>query len=507
MVSHSPSGFPRALCGGTVVALALGLRLWNLHFGLPEWYHPDELLKARAVARIAAGDLHPGSFYHPSFMLYAAALTLRLQHPGGTGIDEQAAVRAGRLTVALLATATVGLTFVAGVYAYDTFVGLVAALLLAVAPLHVVCSHYLKEDVPLAFWATGVLIASLRIVSRGAPRDSVVAGLLAGIAAGTKYTGLLFVALPGLAVRERGRSAPESDAAGTATRRVVTAAAVGFLLTTPFALLDVMGFVRGAAHEGGNAFTGMAGIRVWPFAYVWTYHLQYSIVPGFGLLPTVLAVIGILLALWRRAPADRLLVITVLALYLIFESSPYKPPPNADRHVVPLLPFLAILAATAWRAGTQLSRERRAAIGLLAIVVAGPLLSSVRLTSAMQPDTRQAAAAWLREHACGSARIVLEGALNSGGVLVPAYVPALPSACAATYIYSLERDRDQLENADIAVASSFMYERFLRLLPASAETRQFYERFFASHRLMAEFVPRYGSYGFHNPTIRIYALK
>lgn len=499
MGSHSPSGFLRALSVGAILSLALVLRLWNLSFGLPEWYHPDEVLKARAIARIAAGDLHPGSFYHPSFILYASALTLRLRHPSGAGIDEQSAVRAGRLTVALLGTATVGLTLLAGARAYGIVAGIIAALLLAIAPLHVVCSHYLKEDIPLTFWGVATFLASLRILARDAPRDVTLAAFLAGIAAGTKYTGLLFVALPWLAQRARG-SHP-------APRRILIAAAAGFLLTTPFALIDATGFLRGAAHGGGNAFTGMAGIRVWPFSYLWTYHLRFSILPGLGGFPVLAAFIGAIVALRRRNGADRILLATVAVLYLVFESSPYKPPPNAERHVVPLLPFLALLAATGLQAAAGAARDRRLAVLLLALVMCGPLVSSLRLISAMQPDTRQAAAEWLRTHACGRSRIVLEGALNAGGALVPFYVPALPSDCGATYVYSLERDRSALENADLAVASSFMYERALELLAPSSDVRQFYERFFASHRLVAEFDPSYKSYGFHNPTIRIYAVK
>jgi hypothetical protein len=196
----------------------------------------------------------------------------------------------------------------------------------------------------------------------------------------------------------------------------------------------------------------------------------------------------------------------VQVVYQVFESSPYKPPPNADRHLVPLLPFLSLLAAVAVRAGLYAVHDRRIAIGLLVLVVGFPLAASIRLTAAMRSDTRQAAAEWLRQHACGTTRIVLEGALNAGGTVVPSYVPALPRDCRATYVYSLHRERGVLAEADIAVASSFMYERFLHLLPASADARQFYERFFASHQLLAEFAPRYKSYGFHNPTIRIYRV-
>jgi 4-amino-4-deoxy-L-arabinose transferase-like glycosyltransferase len=497
-VAIHPSRFLRTALLGAIVVLALALRLWNLQFGLPEWYHPDELLKARAIARIASGDLHPGSFYHPSFMLYASAMMLRLQHADGSGIDEQSAVRAGRLMVALLGTATVGLTFLAGARAYGATAGLIAALLLAVAPLHVVCSHYLKEDVPLTFWAVATFVTSLGILSRGATRDVTRAAFLAGLAAGTKYTGLLCIALPWMAQRARGSE--------RGPRRVLVAATCGFLLTTPFALIDPVGFVRGAGHEGGNAFTGMAGVRVWPFAYLWTYHLRFSLLPGVGLLPMLAAAVGMISAWQRRTTVDRMLLAIVIALYAIFETSPYKPPPNADRYVLPLLPFVALLGATGLQAAAMAIRDQRLGVALITLVMSAPLLTSMRLTSAMQPDTRQDAAQWLRTHACGQSRIVLEGALNSAGVMVPAYVPTLPSDCPATYVYSLERDRAALEDADFAIATSFMYERYLTLLPPESTVRQFYEQFFATHALVAQFAPRYESYGFHNPTIRIYQL-
>jgi hypothetical protein len=347
-------------------------------------------------------------------------------------------------------------------------------------------------------WGIATFIASVRILNRAAPRDRTLAGFLAGIATGTKYTGVLFVILPWLAQR------PRHDGNG---RRIVLAALCGFLFTTPFAVLDIPALLVGIGHGSGNALTGMAGISVSPFAYLWTYHLRFSLVPGAGVLPLLLAGLGAIVAWRRQSAVDRLLLATVILLYLVFESSPYKPPPNADRQVVPLLPFVSLLAAVGWQAAATAMRDRRLAGALLFVMLCEPLVSSIRLTSAMRPDTREAAADWLRTQACGASRIVLEGALNAEGTIRPAYVPALPAECNATYVYSLERERVALENADLAVASSFMYDRFLHLLPPSSARRQFYERFFSTHTLVAEFRPRVASYGFHNPTIRIYALE
>jgi 4-amino-4-deoxy-L-arabinose transferase-like glycosyltransferase len=557
-----------------VVAVALALRLWNLSFGIPDWYHPDEPLKAPIVLQMAGGDLDPEYFYHPSFMLYASAATLRVMQASGAPHDQQTALRAGRLTVALLGTATVAVTFFLGRTLGGFMTGLVAAALLAVVPLHVVCSHYLKEDVPMALWATACFLAALSIVSRGRRRDYLLTGFLAGVAAGSKYAGLLFVLLPWLAHRERvnaecgmrnaelgGQSGGKSGV--RSAKRMLSlglvASAAGFLLVTPYALIGAPRFLLGLGHESGNVLMGFAGIAVSPQSYLWTYHLRYSILPGLGLLPTVLALVGFGLALRSRDAAARLLTTVVFALYAVFENSPYKPPPNADRYLVPTLPFLCVLAAQcverlAAQAGVlagnssatlrqaqgerkelgdagpdplilsaskderrvsrQLAKDlrlrmRSRAAGWVAVVVAAaaiasPLVDSVRLDQSMSADTRESARRWLIENACDGRRILLEGALSVRGQAVPAYVPELPEKCAATYVYSLARTSVPIDHYDFLVASSFMYQRFFRFASAPEDIREFYRRLFDANRPVVEFIPTYRSYGFHNPTIRIY---
>lgn len=507
--------FIRAAALTTIVALALALRLWNIDFGLPDWYHPDEPLKARIVADMAAGDLDPQYFYHPSFILYAAALAHRAWRSAGGEADERSAAVAGRTVVALLGAATVPLIYLLGRRLGGPAAGLLAALLLTLAPLHVVCSHYLKEDVPLAFWAVAAFLACLRVAERGRKRDYLVAGFVAGLGAGTKYPGLLLVGLIWLAHREQRlvpRVATEAAPAGH-LRLAIAASGLGFLLTTPYALVRLPTFLLGLGHAGGNFFTGMAGIAVSPLDHLWTFHLRHSIVPGLGAIATVLAVVQLGRAFRVRTATFHLLTAVVFTFYTVFEISPYKPPPNSDRHVVPLLPFLAVLTAllavqARSFAARRLGRSGDLTVfGIALLIVAEPGLESVRLVRAMQDDTRAAARQWLLDHACGNKRILLEGGLNAGGVIVPSYVPQLPPRCEATYTYSLAREAGHLGRYDLLVASSFMYERFFRHAGAPAEVREFYRQVFETHERVTEFVPRGRSYGFHNPIIRIYRAR
>ena len=89
--------------------------------------------------------------------------------------------------MALIGTLAVGLTFVAARRFFDRRVGLVAALLMAVAFLPVFYSHVALNNVPATAAALGSLIGTAGILRRGATRDYVLAGAFVGVAAATKY--------------------------------------------------------------------------------------------------------------------------------------------------------------------------------------------------------------------------------------------------------------------------------------------------------------------------------
>lgn len=156
----------RALPWVFIGALALGLRLYGLRFGLPAVYNPDEVaIMSRALA-FAKGDLNPHNFLYPSFYFYVlfawegmtAVLAVATRAVDSLGafqreffLDPTRVFVAGRLLTALLGTATVIATGFLGARIRPAFVAPIAAVLLAIAPLHVLNSHYVKHDVPVTF--------------------------------------------------------------------------------------------------------------------------------------------------------------------------------------------------------------------------------------------------------------------------------------------------------------------------------------------------------------------
>src|SRR5829696_5298777 len=239
-------------------SLALGLRLYGLRYGLPAVYNPDEVAIMSRALTFAKGDLNPHNFLYPSFyfyVLFACEGLTALVAVASRSVESFAAFQreffldptrvfvAGRLLTALLGTATVVATGVLGTRIATTVVGAVAALLLAVAPLHVLNSHYVKHDVPVTLLIVLAYLAYDRLWRL--PPDSgkhaiaeaplLIAAAITGAAFSTHYYAI-FLAIPLAWSAARG-SRSSRDAATRVAIAAVVSAFVFFLLS-PFLLLE-----------------------------------------------------------------------------------------------------------------------------------------------------------------------------------------------------------------------------------------------------------------------------
>src|SRR6188768_3197469 len=187
-----------------IFLLALALRIYGLRYGLPAVYNPDEVaIMSRALA-FGKWDFNPHNFLYPSFYFYAlfawegltAALAVAVRSVASFGafqreffVDPTRVFVAGRLLTALLGAATVAATGLLGARMTSLggrAAGVFAALLLAVAPLHVLNSHYVKHDVPVTCLIVLAYLAYDRLWNR--PDDQAEGPLLVAAA----ITGVAF---------------------------------------------------------------------------------------------------------------------------------------------------------------------------------------------------------------------------------------------------------------------------------------------------------------------------
>lgn len=348
-------GGPWTALGG-LLALAAGLRLVGIRYGLPlPVLNPDEQnIVPRAWRMVHGGGPDPDWFDYPSLLLYLLA-------PFQAWSDEPSYL-AARLVAVALGLAGVAAAWWLGSRAYGRLAGGVAAAAVTVATVHVTYSRMAVTDVALAL---GVTVALALLVD-----DRIeLAGLAAGLAASAKYPGLILLV-------------PLVAAAWGRWRRLAVAGALvaaGFLAASPYVAVhagDALGDawrVQRLAHEGWLGFEDDS----WA-GFAFAGRLWDALGPAL-----IVAAAGLVLALAaaRRSRPDLVLASFVVAYFaslLTLEA-------HFDRYVLPLVPALAVLAGRL---------RSLAPVTLLLLVV--PLTWSIRDARELtRTDTRVVAARWL----------------------------------------------------------------------------------------------------------------
>ena len=191
---------------GAVLALALGLRLYNVNWDQDNHLHPDErhlTLTANALelpsgpGEYFATDSSPlnpynrdtGSFVYGSFpLVLTKVVAVALDYD-----DYDHIVLVGRYLSGLFDAATVLLVFLLGRRLFGYGPGLIAALLYATAPLAIQHAHFFVVDPFLVFFITAALFFAVRIGQLGRRQDYILAGLALGLGTASKLTALSFL--------------------------------------------------------------------------------------------------------------------------------------------------------------------------------------------------------------------------------------------------------------------------------------------------------------------------
>jgi hypothetical protein len=425
-----------------IFLLALALRIYGLRYGLPAVYNPDEVaIMSRALA-FGKWDFNPHNFLYPSFYFYAlfawegltALLAVATRSVASFGafqreffLDPTRVFVAGRLLTALLGAGTVIATGVLGSRVSGWFAGVLAALLLAVAPLHVLNSHYVKHDVPVTFLIVLAYLAYDRLWNlppegrsyrstkegsgsfrlpwperAGASRRQAEGPLLAaaaitGVAFSTHYYAI-FLAIPlAWSAARRARDTAE------AMRRIAIAAAVSgavFFLLSPFILVEpgtALRDIRANREIVVDRAIGNLGYLASAARYGALLLFDTA-----GPIAPLLAVIGLAVGM-RRDLARTLVLLAFPIPFLLFIAGTFP----ASRYLVPLVPFVALFAGIAVVEIWNRQRLMAQLVFVAAFAMAG--LESLRAGAFIrETDTRTLALEYIQEHIPAGATILTQ---------------------------------------------------------------------------------------------------
>lgn len=487
-------------CLAGVLLAALGLRLWGIAFGLPYLYHPDEPGYVSIAQNIfKTGDLNPHFFNYPSLFFYLNALAyvpyyligglvgafgspadiagpaLLIGGSGKTALPSTFLL--GRGVSVAFGVAAVALTFHIGRRMTGrTAVGTLAALFLAVSPTHIANGRFIAPDVFLSFFVLLAAWFAFKVYEAGRTIDYLLAGAAIGLVGSTKYNGVIIavVLLAAHFLRYGIRGFREWR-----LYLAPVAAVVAFLATTPFALLDRAHFLEGVRIEAlhyASGHPGTAGNTLgWYLDYLWSTEGPVVLVGG----------LAILWGIYRRSKPVLLLAVYPVAYFAFIGAFVV----HNDRTLLPLLPFLFLLAADMLVGLYGWARERArgraawtgAAVALMLVCLALPaaraLAANVRLTT---PNSLETARVWIDRNLPPGARIAVES-----------YSPYVdPQRFAVQGFYKLNDHPPEwyvAEGYDYLVFSQRMFRRFYADPATFADAIARYEALFSAFEEVKSF--------------------
>jgi hypothetical protein len=340
-----------------ILALAAGVRVWQLG---SVGFNSDEAVYSGQAAAIAdhseLEELFPIFRAHP--LLFQTLLSVGFRLELGEGFQ--------RLAVAAMGVVTVYLVYELGRLLYGRGAGLLAALLMALMPYHVVVTRQVLLDGPMTLFATLTLLLLVRFVLSGRSAWLYAAGGAMGLTFLSKETSVLllgaifafFALTPELRVR---------------VRDLAVSAGVMALVVAPFPLSLML---AGRTETGENYLMWQLFRRP---NHDWLFY-PGTVTEAIG----PLLVVVVLASLWllRREASWRetFLVCWIAVPVVFFQLWPVK----GYQYLLPIAVPLALLGGRAL--SRYISAERGLGLVAAAIVAVSLLIPTLSRVADTTPD-------------------------------------------------------------------------------------------------------------------------
>ncbi|MCX7016941.1 MAG: glycosyltransferase family 39 protein [Candidatus Sumerlaeota bacterium] len=509
--------FALLLAGAFVLRVA-----YNTYLLPPVFTYPNEVGKRDTALELLKTGFDHGSSM-PSFLLnslfllyYPVRWVYQFGHrffpgfgPFGMSLDVFY-LWFGRGYMALFGTATVGLVFLLGRRLHSEAAGWMASLALAVAPIAVLGSRHMKEDMPLGLLATLAMIFFVDVIQRGRRTDSKTSGFATGMCLSTKWTGGLLL-IPLIAAHwMRAKSA--NDDSGIATkpcrlRWALLFVLVGFFVLSPDFLFRPDTLYKGLRRAVKKSYTEHSdGMKVSPFDEAMTDYFRTGLWPG--LTPALLAfsVMG-WGGLLKRRPGDAWLVGGWVAFhYALLETATARPYPHFQRYLQTTIPCFATLAgcgivfvgeAARRLPGVGRRVTPKAAVTIVALfALAWPLHDTLRYLYYIPRSTIYECYDYMKAN------------VPAGSLIIPDGYG--PDCADMNYRFGDLRDKDRLNVGPFppgpcyVMMTTYGMGRFLEHPDANPEIAQYVYYVLGVGHLEAEWKPGFRSFYCESPRIRLF---
>ena len=344
-----------------IFILALLLRVWGIGFGFPKLKYQDENITVKAAYGVATGKLDPqqyiypastliygvGALYIPTHFIYKLVTTSKLTTEKHFSKNRYWFHWVGRYVIALMGAFSSLILYSIGRKLFNRYVGIIAAIFLAVNPLHSWLSHYFTTDIAMTFFLLLCLLGAIKYLQEKDKKKSILlAGTALGLSVATKYPGIIGV-IPILTAHIisilRNHSIPliskiKNVFLSKNMAFILLLAIVTFSLLSPYLLINFGTVLENLKNEARDVHPGADGLSFWG-------NSKYYFVKPLGFHNTgilaLLSWLGLVIMAIKRKRGNIIIIVSILGSLIFISLLKLHWP----RWIIPVTPLMMLSAA------------------------------------------------------------------------------------------------------------------------------------------------------------------
>ncbi|MBI5123482.1 hypothetical protein HZA75_06515 [Candidatus Roizmanbacteria bacterium] len=355
--------------------ISVFLHFYNLNWGAPFYFHPDELNIATSVAQLQfPNQMNPHFFAYGSLPIYTIYFTGFLINIISNPLQStthnlqpnfEQAILISRFYSALFATLLIPLIFVIArsiatkqsQMGSPNGVGLIAALLTTFSVGIIQFSHFGTFEIWLTFFTTLLFWCCLFIKQHATTRLTIVLALLTGTLVSIKisHVAIIPMALFVITLQEiiQNKNRHHLLKFISILRGFLLFFFIVFfiyLLTNPYVFIDTKSFIGSMQYESSLALGTLPVFYTGEFFNQLPVVFQFLHIYPFLINPllTIIFIPSFLYIIWKALKTKNLTYILLTAFYLILFSSQAFLFAKWTRYMVPTLPFIYLTIALAF---------------------------------------------------------------------------------------------------------------------------------------------------------------
>ncbi len=408
-----------------LILIGAFLRFYNLNWGAPFYFHPDERNIAHAVTQLKIPDqLNPNFFAYGSLPIYIIYVTGIIKNiffniQNLTSVSFPDAIIISRFYSAIFSVGLIPLIFVIArnlvlKQSLKNKAGLLAAFLTTFSTGLIQFSHFGTFEMWITFFSTLLFLLTLNYLKNPNSKTTILIGLIFGILFSIKISSLVLLPIP-LLVIFLAKSNKNHIAWGSSFLFIIISAIV-FFITNPFTILDYVSFQNSMNYETSLAVGSLPVFYTGGFYNTIPVLYQFTKIYPFLLNPviTFIFIPSLIYLVINSIKTKNKSYLLLIAFFLLLFFSQAFLFAKWTRYMMPTLPFAYLIIAIAISNSLKYLSKTKELFSIkyfvLSIIINSSLIFSISyfITAFVKPDTRTAAANFAESNIASNSRILTE---------------------------------------------------------------------------------------------------